>query len=129
MLRQRLAVGGLFLIADMLGNGIFLNFYQNSFFICRVHRYNRSPAQYLSPDWSRIKLLLFLLTMLTVGGCIIIVRLQVRKAAFQHKEDMQKAVEKALHQFLEERDFYLPEGYGGIEGFTAADTGKGTETA
>ena len=28
---------------------------------------------------------------------------------------MQKAVEKALHQFLEERDFYLPEGYGGIE--------------
>lgn len=116
LLAAAAAVGGLFLIADMLGNGIFLEFLSEQLFYMQEYTDTTGVLhQYLSPDWSRIKLLLFLLTMLTVGGCIIIVRLQVRKAAFQHKEDMQKAVEKALHQFLEERDFYLPEGYGGIE--------------
>lgn len=116
LLAAAAAVGGLFLLADMLGNGIFLEFLSEQLFYMQEYTDTTGVLhQYLSPDWSRIKLLLFLLTMLTVGGCIIIVRLQVRKAAFQHKEDMQKAVEKALHQFLEECDFYLPEGYGGIE--------------
>ena len=33
----------------------------------------------------------------------------------KHRAEIEKAMETALHQFLEDRDFYLPEGFGNIE--------------
>ena len=73
--------------------------------------------QYLSPNWYRIKQLFFLLTALVVVICIVCVRTQSSRVAMKHRAEIEKAMETALHQFLEDRDFYLPEALDNIEHF------------
>ena len=56
LLAAAAAVGGLFLIADMLGNGIFLEFLSEQLFYMQEYTDTTGVLhQYLSPDWSRIK--------------------------------------------------------------------------
>ncbi|MFQ7537279.1 MAG: sensor histidine kinase [Clostridium sp.] len=56
-----------------------------------------------------------MLTALVVVICIVCVRTQSSRVAMKHRAEIEKAMETALHQFLEDRDFYLPEGFGNIE--------------
>lgn len=106
----------LFLLADMLGNGLLLEILSDQFFYLQEYTDTTGVLhQYLSPDWYRIKLVLFILVVFVTCICILCVRVQASRAAQKNKADMERAVETALHQFLEDRDFYLPEGYSGIE--------------
>ncbi|MCR0567620.1 HAMP domain-containing histidine kinase [[Clostridium] innocuum] len=110
------AVGIVYLAADMFGNGMLRDFLSEQFFY--MDEYTDTTGilhQYLSPNWYRIKQLLFLLTALTAVICIVCVRTQSNRIAMRYKAELEKAMETALHQFLEDRDFYLPEGFGNIE--------------
>lgn len=109
-------VAGVYLAADLLGNGMLREFLSEQFFY--MEEYTDTTGilhQYLSPNWYRIKQLLFLLTALVVVICIVCVRTQSSRVAMKHRAEIEKAMETALHQFLEERDFYLSEGFGNIE--------------
>ena len=109
-------VAGVYLAADLLGNGMLREFLSEQFFY--MEEYTDTTGilhQYLSPNWYRIKQLLFLLTALVVVICIVCVRTQSSRVAMKHRAEIEKAMETALHQFLEDRDFYLPEGFGNIE--------------
>ena len=109
-------VAGVYLAADLLGNGMLREFLSEQFFY--MEEYTDTTGilhQYLSPNWYRIKQLLFLLTALVVVICIVCVRTQSSRVAMKHRAEIEKAMETALHQFLDDRDFYLPEGFGNIE--------------
>ena len=109
-------VAGVYLAADLLGNGMLREFLSEQFFY--MEEYTDTTGilhQYFSPNWYRIKQLLFLLTALVVVICIVCVRTQSSRVAMKHRAEIEKAMETALHQFLEDRDFYLPEGFGNIE--------------
>lgn len=109
-------VAGVYIAADLLGNGMLREFLSEQFFY--MEEYTDTTGilhQYLSPNWYRIKQLLFLLTALVVVICIVCVRTQSSRVAMKHRAEIEKAMETALHQFLEDRDFYLPEGFGNIE--------------
>lgn len=102
-------VAGVYLAADLLGNGMLREFLSEQFFY--MEEYTDTTGilhQYLSPNWYRIKQLLFLLTALVVVICIVCVRTQSSRVAMKHRAEIEKAMETALHQFLEDRDFYLP---------------------
>ena len=109
-------VAGVYIAADLLGNGMLREFLSEQFFY--MEEYTDTTGilhQYLSPNWYRIKQLFFLLTALVVVICIVCVRTQSSRVAMKHRAEIEKAMETALHQFLEDRDFYLPEGFGNIE--------------
>lgn len=109
-------VAGVYLATDLLGNGMLREFLSEQFFY--MEEYTDTTGilhQYLSPNWYRIKQLLFLLTALVVVICIVCVRTQSSRVAMKHRAEIEKAMETALHQFLEDRDFYLSEGFGNIE--------------
>ena len=94
------AVGIVYLAADMFGNGMLRDFLSEQFFY--MDEYTDTTGilhQYLSPNWYRIKQLLFLLTALTAVICIVCVRTQSNRIAMRYKAELEKAMETALHQF------------------------------
>ena len=92
-------VAGVYIAADLLGNGMLREFLSEQFFY--MEEYTDTTGilhQYLSPNWYRIKQLLFLLTALVVVICIVCVRTQSSRVAMKHRAEIEKAMETALHQ-------------------------------